>query len=144
METMSIMNRNGKKITFDYFDSLDYVYKKLCTVYDSSIAISILKEFENMKKRIYNKAYLAYLEKVRMDSNLGIIETLLCSDGSKIYVNVFDSENTIFRKYEIFLLRKLNDNEKEEILNYFDSIVKRIVEESIFESKVKLNNGRKI
>lgn len=138
METISIMSKNGEKISFDYFDSLDYVYKKLCSVYDSSISISILKEFENMKKRIYTNAYFNYLKKVKDDGKLGIVETLLCNDGTKININITDNVNTIFCKYEKMLERKLNENEKGQILNRFDSNVKSIIEESIFESKGKI------
>lgn len=144
METISIMSKNGKKLTFNYFDSSEYVYKKLCDKYDCSFAITVLNQFENMKKRIYNKAYLNYLEKVRKDNKLGIVEILMCNDGSRIYINIYDSEDTIFRKYEKMLSRHVNENEKKQILERYDSIVKSMIEENIFESMRKVNNGRKI
>ena len=54
MELISVMAKDGKILSFNYFDSNDYVYKKACTICDSGAAITVLKYFEQRKNIIYN------------------------------------------------------------------------------------------
>lgn len=137
METISIMSKSGQIIKFNYFDSNDYVYKKLCTTMDSGAAIAFLNYFEKKKKEMYNKAYIEYLKKAREDFKLSIIDTLIF-DNMKIYLTVFDTENDIYFKYSKMLKRNLTDEEKMMVYNRFKQNLEQCINNSMYEKgKIK-------
>ena len=137
METISIMAKDGRILSFNYFDSNDYVYKRACTICDSTTAITVLKYFEQRKNIIYKNAYLEYLKKAREDNKLAIIDTLLYDD-TKIFITIFDTENEIYNKYSKVFGRNLTKEEKALIYNRFKQNVELCINNSIYEKgKVK-------
>lgn len=137
MELISVMAKDGKILSFNYFDSNDYVYKKACTICDSDTAITVLKYFEQRKNIIYKNAYLEYLKKAREDFKLAIIDTLLCNN-TKIFLTIFDTENEIYYKYSKMLGRSLTDVEKVMVYSRFKQNVELCINNSIFEKgKIK-------
>ena len=137
METISIMAKDGRILSFNYFDSNDYVYKRACTICDSTTAITVLKYFEQRKNIIYKNAYLEYLKKAREDNKLAIIDTLLYDD-TKIFITIFDTENEIYNKYSKVFGRNLTKEEKTLIYNRFKQNVELCINNSIYEKgKVK-------
>ena len=137
MEFISVMTKTGKMLSFNYFDSNEYVYKEACTICDPSTAITVLKYFEQRKKIIFNNAYLEYLKKAKNDFNLAIVDTLL-SKNTKIFLTIFDNENEIYYKYSKMLGRNLTDEEKVMVYNKFKQNVELCINNSIFEKgKIK-------
>lgn len=133
MALLSIMGKNKKTLSFEYFDDVNFVYERTCTICDPVVAGTVAKEFLKRKEEEYHKAYYEYVKKAKENPELAIIEKLVCKNKEIICVTMFDSDQELYDKYRKMVGRVLTDDERNLVSVKFKNNVRSMVEYSIFK-----------
>lgn len=131
MIILSIMGKNYETKAFDYFDDLNYVYEKACSICEPRVAVTVLKEFILKKEEYFKKEYVNYMMKVKQEPSLGLIERVVFQNKDVMEITVFDSDAEILNKYSKALGRKLDKKEKELILSNINLKLRENIENNM-------------
>ncbi len=143
VNVLSIMNRKTKEFyTFTYFDEKKYVLEIGMKILENpTAAITAAEEFEKIKNEMTKKAYFDYMEKVKKNTCLGIVEKLYVDGDKCVNIMIYDNIDEIFRKYSIAYNTKLNSAMKKEILNHYYKTVESILTSEILDQYRKENKN---
>lgn len=125
---LKIMIKNGTILSFYYEEQPVEVYDKvLSATNDIYYAGSVAKTFEKNKNAKSKEMLNKMCERTLKNATYPLLSVIAGKNGEKYYIRVGDTPKVIISKFEQAKGRRLNETEKQEILNYYENLIENLL-----------------